>query len=239
MTFIPNQSNLVEISKDELLAFREKTVGEIFAESVGSDWRLVMPYKGVVLYCFITDAEKSEIGLVNTPFWLNDIRIISHDFASDSDWENGDSTFKIQPDAGKRYLVSDIFLSFDKNAVFGSANTPCLDVYKFIQGLGLICVKHVEFANMRELIDMSEAVQILSSVPGAYIGSVAYLRFRYADAHRFDGAPIILSGNTGEYASAYIKNHTILKNDQSTALSDACRVVFVGKESFDWVNYGE
>lgn len=229
MSYSPYKKE-IQIGLPELLAFREKTLGELFCEDSGGDeCKLYLPYAGLTLMAAIekSSPEWTQIsGTVNQPFFFQDVRFVGHDFSSTL-WGE-DSTYTIAPDAGQRVILTDIFIRFSKAAYIGD-NKPVIRVWKWFGAL--VCVKEVVFQNVRDLINQSESVTVLT---GLFNDDVVELKYRYADACTFEGAPIVLKGGAGEYMEIFLENHQPIRNVSGGVLPDACTVSFIGKMGGDF-----
>ena len=220
----------INVPVEAVLAFREKTTGELFCEDIGDAYRLYLPYNGVTLTAD-TEADSPEWAsiqdTVNQPFFLCDVRFVSHDFSAGG-WGD-DSAYVIAPNNWERVILTDIYIRFSKFADIGG-NKPVLRVWKR-GGDALVCVKEVVFQDVRDLINQSEGVV---EMPGLFNDAVIELRYRYADACNFDGAPITLSGGRGEYMEILLENHQPIRDINGNPLPDACTVSFIGKAGRDF-----
>jgi len=236
----------VNVSLQELLELRRSVNSTLYGEKQGNGRvkLYTVPENGIVLTCSADPNSVEYLNVkdyINKPILFTDRRIVTHDFANSASWVDGptDSVFKVEPDAGKKLIVTSIQVRFPKSVALKDSNRLffSLNLYSSVTD-SIVEVMNLQYASVKDLVKKTNNPMIIpvDIVEDVSTEKVVEIEFKYADPATLKGSPMVLRSSLGEHIDIGLTGNVQLKrkSDDSDYNGDECWAVVNGKQVIEF-----
>lgn len=231
--------NIVNVSIDQFLTYRETYDNEFFTRAVTSDkLALLMEVgSGIVMRAEVSKNDSRFLAIrkyANVPNPKHLLMLETHNFAKPETWADSSSAFVIEPYEGYKLHIMSVIVRFPINVVLDT--TPLsFTVNKYVPEYGsVVPAIQQTYNSLQELIVGSNSPWHSVDFSGTNItqGQMIEIKFRYADDDFSNFSKLTLSSKLGESIVCDIGGP--LKDGSNNDLVDPAYAIFNTKRVIEY-----